>query len=159
MKDLLPALPLLVAAPAVCFSIACHGAKNNSRAPVREPTVTIETGEGRAVRVKVEIARTDEERATGLMYRDKIEPGTGMVFLFDAPAVHTFWMKNTYVPLDMIFIGSDMRIAGVVESAEPLTTSPRKVDAPSQFVLEVAGGFCARHGIAKGMKVSFSGIE
>jgi uncharacterized membrane protein (UPF0127 family) len=125
----------------------------------KEPTVIIDRGSGSSVRVKVELARTPEKREMGLMYRDKLEKGTGMLFIFEEESVQSFWMKNTLMPLDMIFINRDLEIAGIVENAEPLTLSPRKVDALSQFVLEVEGGFCGKYGISKGMQVEFSGFN
>jgi uncharacterized membrane protein (UPF0127 family) len=64
-------------------------------------------------------------------------------------------MKNTLIPLDMIFIGADWRIAGIVENAEPKTLTAREVPAPSQYVLEINGGLSARHGIRAGQAVDF----
>jgi uncharacterized membrane protein (UPF0127 family) len=145
-------------APACNRAGVGRGAGDGETAP-KEPTVTILKDEGAGVRVKVELARTPEEKATGLMYRDKLEKGTGMLFLFEEESVQSFWMKNTLIPLDMIFIGSDLRIAGIVENAEPLTLTPRRVEEPSQYVLEVEGGFCSAFGIKPGMKVSFSGFK
>ena len=78
-----------------------------------------------------------------------------MLFLFDRAEVQTFWMKNTLIPLDMIFIGDNLRVVGVVENAEPMTLSPRTVGMPSRFVLEVNGGFAARFGIAADTTVDF----
>ena len=109
--------------------------------------------------MKVEVARTPVERAEGLMNRPSLDKGSGMIFIFEEEDVQSFWMKNTLIPLDMIFISSGMEVVGVVENAEPLTTTPRRVDAPSQFVLEVEGGFAARHGVGAGTKVVFAGFE
>jgi uncharacterized membrane protein (UPF0127 family) len=114
---------------------------------------------GRTVRVRVEIVRTPEQRARGLMFRQKLAELHGMLFLFDRQEVQSFWMENTYIPLDMIFIDEKMRVVGVVENAEPLTTVSRKVNAPSRYVLEVNGGFCRRHGIGKGTSVAFEGFR
>lgn len=123
-----------------------------------EGTVVLSTG-GRTVRVRVEIVRTPEQRARGLMFREKLAELEGMLFLFDRQEVQSFWMENTYIPLDMIFIDERMQVAGIVENAEPLTTISRKVNAPSRYVLEVNGGFCRRHGIGKGTKVTFEGVR
>ncbi len=123
-----------------------------------EGTVVLQTA-GRTVRVRAEIVRTPEQRARGLMFRQKLAELQGMLFLFDRQEVQSFWMENTYIPLDMIFIDERMRVVGVVENAEPLTTVSRKVNAPSRYVLEVNGGFCRRHGIGKGTSVTFEGIR
>lgn len=144
----------LVAAAPVCSRHEIRGETGP-----KEPTVAIERQDGTKVRVKVELAVTEEERATGLMYRENLEKGTGMLFIFKKPEVQSFWMRNTYIPLDMIFIGSDLGIAGIVENAEPMTLTPRKVEAESQYVLEVAGGFCAKYGVRKGMKTTFNGFN
>ena len=116
--------------------------------------------EGRAeVRVQVELARTSEERARGLMFREQLDADAGMLFLYEEEGRLTFWMRNTLIPLDMIFISADHQVAGVVENAEPQTDTVRQVDQPSQFVLEVNGGFAAAHGITAGTPVEFRNIE
>jgi uncharacterized membrane protein (UPF0127 family) len=81
-----------------------------------------------------------------------------MVFVFDEPRVQRFWMKNTLIPLDMIFIGADRRIAGIVENAAPETETERRVDAPSAYVLEIGGGLAAQLGIRSGEPVDFRGV-
>lgn len=111
---------------------------------------------GRAeVRVTVEIARTDAERQRGLMWRDRLGPMAGMLFLFPEEEVQSFWMKNTMIPLDMIFIRQDKTVAGVVEHAVPKTETPRQIAAPSRYVLEVNAGFARAHGITEGTRVRF----
>jgi uncharacterized membrane protein (UPF0127 family) len=115
---------------------------------------------GRApVLVGVELARTQSERSRGLMYRKHLDPDAGMLFLFEAPQQLTFWMRNTYVALDMIFIEPTLRVLGVVENAEPLTESHRFVPGASQYVLEVNAGFARKHGIGPGTSVRFQGVS
>jgi len=114
---------------------------------------------GRApVLVPVELARTPAERSRGLMYRKHLDAEAGMLFLFDQPQQLTFWMRNTYVPLDMIFIEPSMRILGIVENAEPQTDTSRSVPGQSQFVLEVNAGFSRQHGFGPGTAVRFQGV-
>ena len=114
---------------------------------------------GRApVLVSVELARTPAERSRGLMYRKHLDAEAGMLFLFEEPQQLTFWMRNTYVPLDMIFIESSLRVLGVVENAEPLTETSRSVPGQSQYVLEVNAGFSREHGIGPGTMVRFEGV-
>jgi uncharacterized membrane protein (UPF0127 family) len=115
---------------------------------------------GRApVPVQVELARTKAEQARGLMYRERMAPEAGMLFVFPDEEPLTFWMKNTLIPLDMIFITGNRTVLGVVENAEPLTTSPRNVPGRSQFVLEVVGGFARAHGIGPGTVVEFKHVD
>ena len=92
------------------------------------------------------------------MYRQHLDADAGMLFINDAPSPLVFWMKNTLIPLDMIFIGSDRRIVGIVENAEPQTETPRRVEGVSQYVLEIGGGLSAKLGIRAGQQVSFQGI-
>jgi uncharacterized membrane protein (UPF0127 family) len=143
------------------LSMATTSACSHSTQAARpsEPEVVLATRAGQQ-HVKVEIARTEPERARGLMYRQKLEPGRGMIFLFEYPQRLTFWMKNTYIPLDMIFIGADKRVVYVEENAEPLTTSARgPTDEDSQFVLEVPGGWARAHGVERGVACTFVNID
>ena len=93
------------------------------------------------------------------MYREKLEPGRGMLFIFDHPQHLEFWMHNTYIPLDMIFIGADKRVVGVIEKAAPLTNDPRGVEGNSLYVLEVPGGYATAHRIGPGIQVELAAID
>ncbi|MBX3270077.1 MAG: DUF192 domain-containing protein [Sandaracinaceae bacterium] len=121
--------------------------------------VVLEPPHAPAVTVRVEVAATPALHRRGLMFRRALEPDAGMLFVFDEPEIQYFWMRNTYLSLDMIFIGADRRVVGVVENAEPLTEDERAVDAESQYVLEVTGGFAAAHGIVAGTPVRFVGLS
>ncbi|MBN2360400.1 MAG: DUF192 domain-containing protein [Deltaproteobacteria bacterium] len=121
------------------------------------PQVIFETPGGDAV-VNVEVARTVSEQSRGLMLRTELKPDAGMIFIYDRDADHSFWMKNTYLPLDMIFVGSDGVVVGAVENAAPLTTTSRRIGKPSRHVVEVNAGFCRTHGIQAGTRVRYLGI-
>jgi uncharacterized membrane protein (UPF0127 family) len=136
--------------------VACADAKGHE-APV-SPRVVIETAAGARLPVNVEVARTDAERARGLMFRRSLAPDAGMIFLFEESVEHGFWMQNTLIPLDMIFIDDGGRIVGIVERAAPLTTTLRTVGVPSRYVLEVNGGWSASHGVARGDRVRFENV-
>ena len=138
--------PLLV----VLVLAACGGG-------ARGPVARFETARGTA-EVALEIADTPPARNRGLMYRDNLPDGRGMLFVFDDDADHSFWMKNTLIPLDMIFISADHRIIGVRANATPLSTASIGVDAPSRYVLEVPGGWAARHGVGTGDRVVLVGV-
>jgi uncharacterized membrane protein (UPF0127 family) len=92
------------------------------------------------------------------MFRQRLEPGRGMLFVFPETSDHAFWMENTLIPLDMIFIDEGGRVVGAVERAEPLSREPRSVGAPSRYVLEVPGGYCAEHRVRAGDRVRFEGL-
>lgn len=113
---------------------------------------------GAELRVPVELALTPESHARGLMYRRDLPDEGGMLFVFPREEKRTFWMKNTPLPLDMIFIGAEFRVVGLVEHAVPFSTKSVGVDEPSRYVLEVHAGFVARHGIQVGDTVELRGI-
>jgi uncharacterized membrane protein (UPF0127 family) len=107
--------------------------------------------------VRVEIADTDESRARGLMYRRDLPPDHGMIFLFPTTEEHPFWMHNTLIGLDMIFLGEDRTVAGVVTAA-PQTDTPRTVHKPSRYVIEVGSGEAAAHAVGPGTRAAFIDI-
>ena len=139
---LLPALALALFAAAACAS---------------EPRVVL-PGKGGDVPVTVEVVDTPAKRNLGLMYRKDLAPSAGMLFVFDETSEHSFWMKNTPLPLDMIFIDEQRKIVGIVRDAVPYTTTSRTIGLPSRYVLEVHGGFTARHDVQTGGTVRFENI-
>jgi uncharacterized membrane protein (UPF0127 family) len=102
----------------------------------------------------VELALTPEEQARGLMFRRELPEGQGMLFDFGADGIREFWMKNTYIPLDMIFIRSDGSIAKIAENTVPLSEARVSSDRPVRAVLEVIGGTSRKLGISVGDRVS-----
>jgi uncharacterized protein len=150
-------LTLLCAGLAACKNGQNGSGPKTGAASVGAPTVTIQTATT-PVAFKAEIARTPAEHSRGLMYRKQMDPDVGMLFVFDFERPQAFWMQNTFIPLDMIFIGSNRRIVGIVENAEPLTTTERRVAASSQYVFEIGGGLSARLGIRTGQQVEFKAI-
>lgn len=109
--------------------------------------------------VEVEIAASRDARTRGLMWRTTLENGKGMLFLFSRQQPLSFWMRNTLIPLDMIFIDQDLKVVGTVENAEPKTLTGRNPGKDSQFVLEVPAGWCAKQGVGAGTTVKFEGAE
>jgi uncharacterized membrane protein (UPF0127 family) len=122
------------------------------RAATSAPIAVFQTAKG-PVRVSLEVVADDASRARGLMYRNHIDDGHGMLFVFDDESDRSFWMKNTLIPLDMIFIGGDGTIVGMKTNTTPLSLAPQSVGKPSKWVIEVAGGYAGRAGIATGDKV------
>jgi uncharacterized membrane protein (UPF0127 family) len=127
--------------------------------PLPRAYVRLHDAFGGVHRVEVEVAATPEARTRGLMWRTELAAGKGMLFLFPEEEVQSFWMRNTLIPLDMLFINTRMKVAGIVERAEPKTTAPRTVGVPSQFVLEVPGGWSQSVGVTKGSTVEFEGVS
>ena len=123
-----------------------------------QPAVRFETPRGPWV-VRVELARNDEQRTRGLMFRRELPQDQGMLFVFDETSEHSFWMHNTLIPLDLIFLAEDRRVVGVVANAAPQTDTQRTVKKPSRYVVEVSGGEAAAHGIAPGTPAVFVAVE
>lgn len=122
------------------------------------PRVVVTTKEGKELVVRVEVADTPGERSLGLQYRNELEEGQGMLFLFPSEEIQSFWMKNTPISLDMVFINSQRKVVGIIHEAVPLSTAPRSIATPSRFVLEIKGGLSRQSGIEVGDTVRFEGI-
>jgi len=119
------------------------------------PQVIIHRQQGEPIRVSVEIVDTPEKRSLGLMYRHDLPELHGMLFLFPREQPLAFWMKNTPLPLDIIFINSTRTIVSIAQNTTPFSERRLSSGSPAQFVLEVNGGFCQRHGVTVGDRVEF----
>lgn len=112
--------------------------------------------------VSVEIAADDATREQGLMYRDSLPPDTGMIFLFPASGDYPFWMKNTLIPLDMIWLDDQKKIVHIAREVPPCKADPcpnYPPNAIARAVLEVAGGVASRHGLQNGQVLRFEGLD
>jgi len=110
------------------------------------------------VALEVELAETARQQMRGLMYRREMSDQQGMLFLFPERKIKTFWMKNTCLPLDMLFIDTDGFIVGIEENVPTMNENTYQVGCPSQFVLEVNAGWSRRHGVRPGQRMVFDGI-
>ena len=122
-----------------------------TRAAVANPLI-VHAG-GSAYKFDVELATTPDQRAQGLMFRKSLGANAGMLFLYPDEEPVAFWMKNTLIPLDMLFIKADGTIAHIAHSAVPLDETPIPSTAPVKAVLEVNGGTANALGIKEGDKV------
>lgn len=102
---------------------------------------------------RIEIAATPQTRATGLMFRKALDPDYGMLFDFHREAPVSFWMKNTFVSLDMIFIRADGTVANVATGTTPFSEEPVSSAAPVRFVLEVVAGTASKIGLKAGDRI------
>lgn len=107
----------------------------------------------------LEVADDPDERERGLMYRPSMLDEWGMIFVYPDDQPLSFWMRNTYIPLDMVFVNGEGVVVGVVENAEPLTTTSRAVDGESRFVVELNAGQAARWGIEAGVRCELLNFE
>ncbi len=106
--------------------------------------------------IDIEVADTDFKRAQGLMWRRSMAENQGMLFLFPNPEFQSFWMKNTYISLDIIYVGADRRIVSIAKNTTPFSEEGVPSEGLAQFVVEVNAGFCDKFGIKPGDKIEFS---
>jgi hypothetical protein len=109
--------------------------------------------------VKVEVANTPDARELGLMYRNHMDADAGMIFVFPAPEAAQFWMKNTVLPLDMLFADSNGKVLGVVANAQPYSEALLGGFEGTLYVLEVNGGYAAKHHLVAGDRLVFQGFS
>jgi len=126
-------------------------------APTVTPIVHLTTAKG-DLPIKVEVVATEPKIEKGLMYRQHLPLDSGMLFMMGREHQWSFWMRNTLISLDIIFITKEMTIAGIAENAKPLDESLLKVDKPSLYVLEVNGGLSKTEGIVAGAQVRFENV-
>lgn len=143
----------------LALALGCAANPGCRREADRPPEVILMNSRGQSVRVLVEVAASPQERERGLMHRKRLDSGAGMLFVYPFESAQSFWMKNTYIPLDLLFIGDNLRVVGIVENTTPLSLVRLQVDTPSRFILEVNAGFSQKHGIQEGSQVRFVGIE
>lgn len=134
--------------------LAPGGGETVAAEPFAVDSLEIVTRRGRFP-VTVEIATSWAQRAQGLQNRKSVPAGTGMLFDYGRPQMVTMWMKDTYVPLDMLFIAADGKIVHLVRGAEPLSLAHISSEWPVRAVLELPAGAVADHGILPGDSVIF----
>lgn len=147
---------LLTAAALLALVVSFPGpvsARTAKMTPATTVPLTITTPR-RALRLRVEVARTSDQQARGLMFRRSLPANGGMIFPMRPPRVASFWMKNTVIPLDMIFIRADGTIARVAANTVPYTLDPVTSGEPVAAVLEIAAGRAARLGIDERARVA-----
>jgi uncharacterized protein len=154
-------LASLLAAIAACSPQPAAEASPAAQAPATHPVsglpvipLTVESLRGKHT-FRVEVASTPQEQARGLMFRTELGPDEGMIFPRNPPDVASFWMKNTPLPLDIIFIGVDGRINNVAAMTTPYSLDSVTSAGLASGVLEIPGGRAAELGIAAGDKVDW----
>ena len=115
-----------------------------------------EGSQSEITKIDIEIAETDYETETGLMYRSGMGDNHGMLFVFDYIGMHSFYMKNTEFALDIIFIDDQFRVASFKDNAQPLDESGISSQVPIQYVLEVNAGLREKWGLAVGDSITFT---
>ena len=128
-------------------------ALSRSPAGLEQVPLTVTSARGEVHRFTVEIARTLPEQEVGLMNRPSLAPDRGMIFPYNPPEAVAFWMKNTLIPLDMVFVRTDGTIARIAANTVPLSLEQVPAGEPVGAVLEIAGGRAAELGLAPGDRV------
>ncbi|MBT8319761.1 MAG: DUF192 domain-containing protein [Gramella sp.] len=106
-------------------------------------------------KLDVELSETDYEHQTGLMYRESMQEDQGMLFIYDSERERSFYMKNTYIPLEIIYYEADSSLVSIQKNATPRDETSLPSEGPAQFVLEINGGLSDQWGIADGDRFSF----
>ena len=152
-----------VALVAICLSlVSCkeESKKIITTAPItftKEGSIDIyrDQTDSLLIRLDIEIAETEYETQTGLMYRNSMEDRQGMLFIFPDVAYHSFYMKNTKFPLDIIYIDEQLKVASIIKNAQPLNESSLPSQVPVKYVLEVKAGLSDVWGINTGDLIAF----
>ena len=108
--------------------------------------------------LEVELMLTEAHQDRGMMWRKEMAESHGMMFVFPEPAVHTFWMRNTCLSLDLIYVAADGFIVGIVENARTLDDDPLGINCKAKYVIEVNAGYSRRHGVRAGQTVQITGV-
>jgi uncharacterized membrane protein (UPF0127 family) len=155
-------LPIALAALAACSAQTSASAPEPAvAAPAKHPISGLDvipltiSQNGKVHNFRVEVARTAEQQEKGLMFRTRMGPDEGMLFPSDQPAERSFWMKNTVIPLDIVFIGPDHRISNIAANAVPYSLEPIPSAGPAIAVLELNGGRAAQLGFTPGARVTW----
>lgn len=144
-----------MAVPAACQPAAAPVALEQSVAGLDQLPLTI-VSDGKTHRFTVEVARSLEQQQTGMMKRTSLAPDRGMIFPYDPPQTVAFWMKDTLIPLDLIFIAPGGKILRIEASAVPLSLDQLPSGGPIEAVLELAGGRSAELGLKPGDQVDWT---
>jgi hypothetical protein len=141
----------------VILAVAASGAARAQLQSFQQSSLVIDTAGG-PQRFSIELALTTEQQEQGLMFRRSLAPDAGMLFIFPNDQVMTFWMKNTLIPLDMIFIAADGHVVDAYQRAVSMSETLDVSKVPARAVLEVNGGTVARLGIKPGDLVRYAGF-
>jgi uncharacterized membrane protein (UPF0127 family) len=130
-----------------------------THAPVftKQGSLSFINSEGKALAtIDIELADTFQKREKGLMDRTSMKEDEGMLFIFDAEERQSFWMKNTHITLDIIFVNNDMTVVHIAENCEPYSLKPIPSFEYARYVVEVIGGYTRKHQIKVGSEINFT---
>ena len=142
----------------LCVSLLCSCSESNSQAKLRTINAQVKRQDQTLAHFVLEVADTPELREKGLMYRTSMSEQEGMVFVYNDQSLRTFWMKNTYISLDMVFIDTHKKIVGILENVPVMNEDPRSVDKPAQYIVELVAGTSKKNNISVGDIFQFDGL-
>lgn len=152
---------ILAASAALCATATLFACKPASAPTQVAPSglaveqISLRTVDGKSVNLSVELALSTQEQAKGLKFRNALQPLHGMLFPMDPPRTAQFWMQDTIIPLDIIFVRTDGTISSINADTVPLSREPVSATEPVAAVLELAGGQAAQHGITEGARLNW----
>lgn len=150
---------LIIAVVAVYFVFVYTGNKGTNpdeEYMFRKDGELLISSDSTKVKLDIQIANTEFDRQLGLMYRKNMDENRGMLFIFPDVQVRSFWMRNTEIPLDMIFIDVNKTILNIAKNTTPYSDISYSSSGPAKYVLEVKGGFADRHNISSGDRVAWT---
>ncbi|PEN06615.1 hypothetical protein CRI93_10080 [Longimonas halophila] len=137
-----------------------RGSPSNPPSFRHDGTLTFLSAEGDSLTtIDIEIADTNAARAQGLMYRRSMRYDRGMLFVFDEPGTGGMWMRNTPLPLDMIFVDADEEVINIVERTTPFSEESVAPEAPRKYVIEVRAGFVERHNLDDTARITWRRLD
>jgi uncharacterized protein len=147
------ALVVLALAAAYYFSIHAGGIDDSG---ANISSVDFVSGKGGVSTVQVEVARTPAEQEKGLMFRTSMDEDKGMIFIFSGDYPRSFWMKDTILSLDIVFVNSRLEVVDIYHNATPYSESVFTSRAGCKYVVEVNSGYCLRHNVSIGDKIKIN---
>ena len=150
---------ILLGALSLSLNISCkHKPKVVEQTKIafkKEGVLTLFTKDSLSIHLDIEIADTEYERETGMMYRSNMKSDHGMLFIFEDEAPRSFYMKNTEISLDIIYLNAQQKVVSIQKNAEPFNQGSLPSEGPAKFVLEVNGGLADRWNLSKGDSIAF----
>lgn len=153
MRNLIAAFCFILAAPGFAGAQECPSPPENDEIDFGAPITLELVTDAETFSFETAIADEPAEHARGMMFRTEMDPDAAMLFLFETDSVHRFWMRNTCIPLDILYVRNDGVIIGIAHEAQPLSEILLPSPGPVRAVLELAGGEAERRGIAAGDRV------
>ncbi len=149
---------LIIKIALLLFVVILFGSCRKTESFKKEGELIFVTGSSEQKKINIEIADIKHKRNIGLMNRKYLEKNNGMLFIYDTSYKRFFWMKNTYIPLDIIYVDNKFHVVSIQENTEPLLEKKYPSYKKAMYVVEVNAGFCNMHNIKVGDSISYKRI-